>query len=137
MGEVRAQVKLSNAMDVGMVRRGLLNENQVRSIEVEALVDPAAVHSCIPLNLQHRLGLKTARQINAQMANGEIETANVTEAVYIDIMDRLATQSFLVLGAEVLLGQTVLRSTDLLVDCGRGRVIANPAHPDSAVILIR
>jgi len=56
-------------MDVGMVRRGLLRKNQVRSIEVEAVVDSAAVHSCIPLDLQDRLGLETALQI--KRADGE------------------------------------------------------------------
>jgi hypothetical protein len=42
-----------------------------------------------------------------------------------------------VLGSEVLIGQTALESTDLLVDCNQQKVITNPAHPNSAVIRIR
>ena len=41
------------------------------------------------------------------------------------------------LGSEVLIGQTVLESLDLLVDCANHRVIPNPAHPDQPVIKIK
>jgi clan AA aspartic protease len=137
MGEVRVNIKVSNAVDVGMMRRGLLQKEQIRSVEVEAVVDTGAVRSCIPVDLKEKLGLQTERHINAQMANGQTQSVELTEAAYIDIMDRLATESFLVLGSEVLLGQTALESTDLLVDCNRRRVITNPDHPNSAVIRIR
>lgn len=137
MGEVKATVKINNAMDVAMSRRGLLPVDKVRSVIVEAVVDTGAVRSCIPVDLKEKLGLETIRHINAQMANGLTESVELTEAAYIDIMDRVATESFLVLGSEVLLGQTALESTDLLVDCNRQRVITNPDHPNSAVIRIR
>lgn len=84
-----------------------------------------------------QLGLDTLRHINAQMANGQVDSVPLTEAAYIDILGRIATESFLVLGGEVLLGQTALESTDLLVDCNRPKVIANPDHPNSAIIRIR
>lgn len=137
MGEVRVNIKVSNAIDVGMVRRGLLPKDQIRTIAVEAVVDTGAVRSCIPVDLKEKLGLETERHINAQMANGQTQSVEVTEAAYIHIMDRLATESFLVLGSEVLIGQTALESTDLLVDCNRQKVITNPDHPNSAVIRIR
>ena len=137
MGEVRAMVKINNAMDVAMFRRGLTTRDQIRSITVEAVVDTGAVRSCIPVDLKEKLGLETLRHINAQMANGQTESVELTDAAYIDIMDRVATESFLVLGSEVLIGQTALESTDLLVDCNRQCVITNPDHPNSAVIRIR
>jgi clan AA aspartic protease len=137
MGEARVQVEISNAMDVGMVRRGLLQKEQIRSVRVEAVVDTGAVRSRIPAHVKETLGLETVRQINAQMANGETRSVELTEAAYIDIMDRLATESFLVLGNEVLLGRTVLACTDLFVDCDGRRVVTNPDHPNSAVICIR
>ena len=137
MGEVKVRVKIRNATDVGMHRRGILPEAQIRSMTVEAVVDTGAVRSCIPVDLKEKLGLETLRHINDQMANGHTESVELAEAAYIDIMDRVATESFLVLGSEVLLGQTALESTDLLVDCNRQRVITNPDHPNSAVIRIR
>jgi clan AA aspartic protease len=137
MGEVRVHVKLTNAVDLGMFDRGLLAKEEVRAVELEAVVDTGAVRSCIPIDLQQKLGLKTRRRINAQMANGQTQSVELTEPAYIDILDRLATESFLVLGDEVLIGQTALESTDLLVDCNRRKVITNPAHPNSAIIRIR
>ena len=120
-----------------MSRRGLIPKDQIRSVTVEAVVDTGAVRSCIPVDLQEKLGLETIRHINAQMANGHVESVALTEACYIDIMGRVATESFLVLGGEVLIGQTALGSTDLLVDCNRQCVITNPDHPNSAIIRIR
>jgi hypothetical protein len=37
-----------------------------------------------------------------------------------------------VLGREVLIGQTVLGKTDLLVDCKRRRLV--PGHPEGVVL---
>jgi hypothetical protein len=41
MGEVRVGVKLTNAVDEALVRRGQLASDQVRVYETEALVDTA------------------------------------------------------------------------------------------------
>ena len=51
MGEVRVQVKLTNAVDEELVNRGLLNPNLLRVYEVQAIVDSGAtwtvlIHLC-------------------------------------------------------------------------------------------
>ena len=137
MGEVKATIKITNAMDAAMHRRGLISQDQIRTVTVEAVVDTGAVRSCIPVDLQEKLGLQTVRHINAQMANGLTESVALTEGGDIEILDRIVTEAFLVLGSEVLIGQTALEATDLLVDCNRQKVITNPDHPNSAVIRIR
>jgi len=137
MGEVRTTIRIDNAVDAGNFRRGTISRDQIRSVTVDAVVDTGAVRSCIPVDLKEKLGLETIRHINAQMANGHTESVELTEAAYIEIMDRVATESFLVLGSEVLLGQTALESTDLLIDSTGWKVITNPDHPNSAVIRIR
>ncbi len=137
MDEVRVTVKLSNAMDLAMQRRGLIPLTEVRTVAVEAVVDTGAVRSCIPVDVMQKLGLRSVRRINAQMANGEVESVEMTEGVDMEILDRLVTEALLVLGGEVLIGQTALEATDLLVDCNRQRVIPNPDHPNSAIIRFR
>lgn len=137
MGEVKVPVTITNAMDAAMFRRGLIAREQVRSATVEAVVDTGAVRSCLPVDLMQKLGLQAVRRINAQMANGLTESVEITEGVDVEILDRLVTEAFLVLGEEVLIGQTALEATDLLVDCNRRQVVPNPAHPNSAVIRIR
>jgi hypothetical protein len=37
----------------------------------------------------------------------------------------------------VLIGQTVLEKTDLLVDCLHGKLVPNPAHPDQPILKIK
>jgi hypothetical protein len=70
-------------------------------------------------------------------ANDEAEDVDIAEVVGIDINGRRTTEETLVLGSEVLIGQTVLESLDLQVDCTNHRVIPNPAHPDQPVIKIK
>jgi len=88
MGPVHMQVKLTNAIDEGLVRRGLLNPNRLRTYETVALVDADAV------------------------------------------------RTVLVTGDTVLIGQTVLETLDLLVDCNNQRLIPNPEHPDYPVLRV-
>ena len=137
MGEVRVHVKLSNGMDLGMFRRGLITQEQVRSANLEAVVDTGAVRLCMPIDMMEKLGLQVVRRINVQMTGDQTQSVEMTEGVDVEILDRLVTEAFLVLGSEVLIGQTALEATDLLVDCNRQQVIPNPAHPNSAVIRIR
>ena len=57
MGEVRVAVRLTNAVDEGMVRRGMLTPDQVRTYQADALVDAGAVRTVIPPQVAARLGL--------------------------------------------------------------------------------
>lgn len=137
MGEVRVKVKLTNAGDEIMVRRGLLTADKIRSYEADALVDRGAVRSVLPIHVVQRLGLATVGKTRATYANDLTEDVDITEVVGIDINGRRTTEETLVLGSEVLIGQTVLESLDLLVDSVSRSVVPNPAHPDQPVIKIK
>lgn len=137
LGEVKVRVKLTNAVDEALVRRGLLTADKIRSYEAEALVDTGAIRSVLPVHVVKLLGLATVGKARATYANDSTENVDVTEVVGIDINGRRTTEETLVLGSEVLIGQTVLESLDLQVDCADGRVIGNPAHPDQPIIKIK
>lgn len=137
MGEVRVRVKLTNAGDEVMVRRGLLAADKVRHYEADALVDSGAVRSVLPSHVVQQLGLAMVGKTRATYANDRTEDAEIAEVVGIDINGRRTTEETLVFGSEVLIGQTVLESLDLLVDCTNHRVVPNPAHPDQPVIKIK
>ena len=62
MGEVRAKVKLINALDEMLARRGQLALGQVRVYEADALVDTGAVRSMIPPQVVQQLGLELRGQ---------------------------------------------------------------------------
>lgn len=136
MGAVRVQVKLTNAIDEALVSRGMLNPNMLRVYETEALVDTEAVRTVLPMSVVEQLGLRIRGQQIAQYANGSEESIGVTEAVIVEIAGRETTEATLVTGDIVLIGQTVLETLDLLVDCKNQRLIPNPEHPNYPILRI-
>ena len=137
MGEVRVKVKLTNAFDESLVRRGQLKAEEVRSYEADALIDMGAVSSVVPQNVMEQLGVLSIGNRVADYADGRKDTVELTEPIKFSIMGRITNESAMVLGDEVLIGQTVLDVLDLLVDCNNRRLIPNPAHPDQPVVKVK
>jgi clan AA aspartic protease len=137
MGEVRAQVIITNAVDEALARRGQIDPSEIRRYEADALIDTGAVRSIIPSHVAQQLGLASRGQRVVQYADGRNDTVDVTEAVIIKILDRDTLEEALIFGDEVLIGQTVLEKTDVMVDCTGQRVIPNPAHPDQPVTKVK
>jgi clan AA aspartic protease len=137
MGEVIVKVKLTNYGDMLLARRGQLPPEQVRTLETDALVDTGAIQLVLPPAVVQRLGLRCYDTQVAQYADGRTEAVGVTEAIEVEIMGRRTSEEALVLGDEILIGQTVLEKTDLHVDCRDRKLIPNPAHPNQPVIKVR
>lgn len=137
MGEVRAKVKLTNAVDEELVRRGFIAADEIRVYETEALIDTGAVSSVLPVHVVQQLGLTIRGRRVAEYADGRQEPVGVTGPVAISWQGRDTLEEALVLGDEVLIGQTVLEKLDLLVDCTTQRLVPNPAHPDQPVSKIK
>lgn len=137
MGEVRVRVKLANALDRALVRRGELEPSQVHVYEADALVDTAAVRCVLPPFVADRLGLERVGQRVAENADGRQEEVDLTEPFTLEVMGREELEDAMVLGDEVLIGQTALEKLDLVVDCHGQRLIPNPAHPDQPVSKVK
>jgi clan AA aspartic protease len=136
MGAVRIKVKLTNAIDEALVSRGMLNPDMLRVCETEALVDTGAVRTVLPMSIVQQLGLRIRGQQVAEYANGMEESIGVTEPVILELEGRETTEATLVTGNTVLIGQTVLETLDLLVDCKNQRLVPNPEHPNYSVMRI-
>jgi clan AA aspartic protease len=137
IGEVRTAVTLTNATDEVLVRRGKLAPDEVHTYRADALVDTGAVRTVLPAHVVQQLDLAIRGQRVVELADGRKETVGVTEPVEIDIDGRNTIEDTLVLGDEVIIGQTVLETLDLHVDCTNRRLIPNPAHPDQPVVKIK
>ena len=137
MGEVRVKARLTNAVDEDLVRRGMLAPEQVRAYDADALVDTGAVRTVLPPHVVARLGLGTRGQRMTEYADGRVEAVDVTGPVIVELEGRDTLEEALVLGDEVLIGQTVLEKLDLFVDCQGRRVVPNPAHPDQPVTKVK
>ena len=137
MGEVRIKVKLTNSYDESRRQRGDIGKDEVRSYEADALVDTGAVSSVIPANIMQILGLLSRGERVAEYADGRKDIVKLTEPIIFDINGRATEEGAMVLGDEVLIGQTILEVLDLQVDCRNQKLIPNPAHPDQPVVKIK
>jgi len=136
MGAIRVKVLLVNAVDEALATRGQLPAQDVRRMEVEGLVDTGAVSSALPIQVVDQLGLEVVGHRVAMYADGRKEAVDVVGPVTFSVMGRRTLEEALVLGDQVLIGQTVLEKTDLLADCQRQRLVPNPEHPDQPVLRV-
>lgn len=137
MGEIRVKVRLTNAVDESLARRGRLKEAEIRVYEADAMVDAGAVRSVIPNHVLQRLGVAVRGERVAEYADGRCDTVGVSGPIVFELQGRDTLEEALVLGNEVLIGQTVLEKLDLLADCQGRRLIPNPAHPDQPVTKVK
>ena len=131
MGEVRIKVRLFNNADANAAAEGKLAADKVRVVEADALVDTGAVRSCIPAPLLEQLGIRPYDRVAVDLADGRKNEVGLADGVRFEIMQRRSSDDALILGDEVIIGQTLLEKMDLLVDCARQRLV--PAHPEGLV----
>jgi clan AA aspartic protease len=118
MGTTYAEITLKNAYDKGKVREGLIEEHEVRSVTVQAVVDTGAMSLVINEELQQKLGLKTIKKKFAQIANGQRVPCEETDPVDIIWKDRdISLRAVVIPGAKsVLLGAIPLENLDVMVN---------------------
>jgi predicted aspartyl protease len=133
MAAVRVKVILTNATDEALKRMGKLGRKKARTYTADALVDTGAVRSVIPAHVVHKLGVGIRGREIAEYADGRKDRVEITEGVVFDLLGRDCLDDAMILGDEVLIGQTVLEKLDLFVDCRDQRIFPNPAHPDQPV----
>ena len=137
MGEIRVKVKLTNSHDDTKSRAGEMPKSDIRVYEADAMVDTGAVRSVIPAHVLEKLGVGIRGTRVAEYADGRKESVGMSEGIIFDVMGRDTLEEALVLGEEVLIGQTVLEKLDLHADCANRRLIPNPAHPDQPVSKVK
>ena len=118
MGMVHAEITVRNAIDEGNARKGLISEQEVRSITVNAVVDTGAASLVINEEQCQKLGLGIVEERSAKMADGRRVDCKLTEPVEIRWKDRRwPCAAVVVPGAEsVLLGVIPLEGMDLMIN---------------------
>ncbi len=134
MGEVNIAVKLTNLIDEALALRKELPKSKIRSLVDVGIVDTGAIALILPKRIVDQLGLQLIDKQVAVYANGSSEEVDVTEPVTIEIMGRKTIEEAMVLGDDILIGQTVLEKTDFMVDCRERRLL--PRHPEGAVFKV-
>jgi predicted aspartyl protease len=129
MGKVITTIKIANLDDESLARQGIINLEQVRSLETEVLVDSGATFLCLRKSLIEQLGLAPVRQKLAKTSNGPV-TRTIYSTVTVYLEDRFAHVDVSELPEDCpnLLGQIPLQIMDWVIDMKNEKLIGNPAH---------
>jgi clan AA aspartic protease len=112
-------VRLFNNADANAAADGALPPEAVRAVDANAVVDTGAVRSCVPASMMERLGIRPQDEVSVELADGSKQRVGIAYGVRFEIIQRRSSDDALILGDEVLIGQTLLEKMDLLVDCAR------------------
>ena len=117
MGTVYAEITLKNVFDEEKARNGLIGEDEVRSVTVNAVVDTGASTIVINEELRQKLGLAKLDERRAKLADGNRVPCWRTKPVEICWKDRMSACHAVVIAEadEILLGALPLEDMDLMV----------------------
>ncbi len=131
MGLVYAEIELINGDDLGMVRRKLMDPDDVKRMSVKVLVDTGAYMLCINEAIQEQLQCPIVEKRKAETADGRILEFEVAGNVEVRFKNRSTTCRAMILygDSEPLLGAIPLEDMDVLIHPQRQELIVNPEHP--------
>jgi clan AA aspartic protease len=130
MGLVKANIELWNAMDWALFRLKKLDEEFLRKVSVNALINTGAYYLCISQDIAAQLGLPVIEQKLAEMADGTIKEFDVLGPIEVRFKNRKTTVDAMVMSGnvEVLLGAIPLEGMGVLIHPIKQELIVNPAH---------
>jgi len=137
MGLVYENITLKNAIDVGAYTRGIIDQTQIRQVNVKAIVDTGAEMLVINEEIRKGLGVEVRGKKSIRLANEVAQTCQFTEPVEIHWKDRYFITQALVLDgvSEVLLGTIPLEGLNVIVDPGNMQLVG--AHGDEVIYKIK
>ena len=118
MGLVYTEITLKNAVDVANARTGIVKEQNIRRITVEALVDTGAWTLVINEAVRGQLGLEATRTAPGTLADGTQAEYKLAGPLEVRWKDRITNCDALVLpdAEDVLLGAIPLEAMDLTIN---------------------
>jgi clan AA aspartic protease len=137
MGAVMTKLRLTNSVDLANARAGVILPEQVRTVEVEALVDTGATTLILPADVVAKLGVPELRRVEPRLADGSLRSAPVVGNLRIEILGREMDCDALVTpeGSTPLIGQIQLERLDLVVNPKSRELAVNPLHPDGPLLI--
>lgn len=131
MGLVYAEIELISGDDLALNRRGFLPEDQIKRLNVNALVHSGAYMLVINQHIKEQLDLPVLEEQTARLADESEVRVEVVGPVEVRFENRSTTVRAMVFSgdAEVLLGVIPMEDMDVLIDPKQQRLIVNPENP--------
>ena len=130
MGRTTEKVIIKNLFDIEKASSGLLMENQIRCVEIEALVDTGASYLCLPPSIIKELGLLYSHSLNVKTGNGSL-ILNIYSVARISIRERYVDMQVMESSDDnvpPLIGYLVLEALDWVVNPKTKEIMGNPAN---------
>lgn len=139
MGLVYADIELINSEEIGLARRHIIGEEEVKRMHINMLVDSGAYNLCINETIQLQLQLPFIEKRTAQLANGHVEEYDMVGPVDVRFKNRSTTCRALVLtgDSEPLLGAIPMEDMDVIIHPLRQELLVNPEHPYMAQMKLK
>jgi clan AA aspartic protease len=139
MGLVYADIKLINSEDIALNRRGYLKKEEIRQMQVSAMVDSGAIMLCINQNVKNQLGLVAIDTQTAQLADSTMVELEMVGPIELHFENRSVRCDALVLPgeSEILLGAIPMEQMDVLIHPKGNPLIVNPEHPYQSVVKLK
>ena len=139
MGHVYADITLLNAFEVRAAQKGLIAEEDVKTLSVNALVDSGAMSLTINEEIARQLDLQVQKRLEVTLADGSFRKCDYVGPVDIHFENRFACCHALVLpGAdEVLLGVIPLEEMDVIIDPITQKLAVHPDRPLTAQMRVK
>jgi clan AA aspartic protease len=137
MGMVYANIELLNGDDVALNRRKFISEDEIRSINLNMMVDSGAIMLTINEEIVEALGLTIIDHRPSQLADGTRLTLPVAGSIEVRYEGRFCTTNALVLpdDQEPLLGAISMEEMDLWISPARN--LLTPVHPEGPVMSLK
>lgn len=129
-------IQLANNHDEEDVKCGRRRPHEVRTLQVQALVDTGATMLVLPADVVGRLGLFPDGYRKVRYADGRIRELPWVSNIRIVILGRETVTNALVedAGTTPLVGQIPLEELDLIVDPKSRELRVNPDSPDAPLL---
>ena len=119
MGLVRAKITLRNP-----------RIEQLKPLDVDALVDTGSLHLCVPAHVALQLQLEELEKREVTTADGVKRLCPYIGPVEVRFENRGCYTGALIIGDEVLLGAVPMEDLDLVISPSLRTVTVNPQSPN-------
>jgi clan AA aspartic protease len=136
MGKTLEKVVIRNFTDIEFAESGHIQPNQIRSVEIEAIVDTGATYLCLPPKIIQELGLRFAKSTPVKTGNGKLEL-RIFHNAEITIKDRTIEMRVMENKDDsipALIGYLVLEEMDWVVNPKTQEIMGNPLNDGKWVI---
>lgn len=139
MGLIYAEIELINAVVIAYARKNYIDQDEIKKIRIDMLVDTGAYNLCINEEIQAQLQLPFVEKRSAFTVDNRLIEMDGVGPVIVKFKNRTTSCLAMVSpgNSEPLLGAIPLEDMDVLIHPLRQELIVHPDHPYMAVMTLK